>query len=407
MILEGESILCFSPDPWGSIWPDKPQIMSILARRNKVLYVEPELHFRPTLRKVTYGEIGVSRLWRRRVSWIQDELYVYHPPVFAPISGHVLWGTITRTLRFGLLRRTLRHLGMSKPILWLFRPGMVDLVGQFGEKLVIYHIVDEYSAYANHTPESARRTREREVRLAGQADIVFVTSQALWKTKRRLNPHTYLVQNAVDYRTFARIIARNTSLPADIGSLQHPVIGFVGLIGPKQDYELLQLVAESHPAWSLVMVGPVRGMQDTEELKRLQALPNVHFLGCKLTEEIPRYINACDVCLIPYKINNEETKNINPLKLYEYLACGKPVVSVDIPAVRPFAEVVHIAKDKETFIRRIEDALREDGSLTSRRLGIAKQNTWEVRVEQLSVLIQKALQAKYDMSDMSSAGGRE
>ena len=405
-MLEGENILCFSPDPWGSIWPDKSQIMSILARRNRVLYVEPELHFRPTLRKVARGEIGSSHLWRRRVSWIQDGLYVYHPPVFAPISGHVLLGPITQALRFGLLRRTLRHLEMSEPILWLFRPGMVDLVGQFGEKLLIYHIVDEYSAYSKQTPELARWTREREARLASQADIIFVTSQALWKTKRQLNPRTYLMQNGVDYGTFARIIASDTSLPTDISSLQRPVIGFVGSICHKQDYELLRLIAGSHSAWSLVMIGPVRGMQNTEELKQLQSSPNVHFLGCKPTEEIPQYINACDVCLIPY-VDSEETRNINPLKLYEYFACGKPVVSVDIPSVRPFAEVVYIARDRETFIKCIEEALREDGSLTSRRFGIAKQNTWEARVEQLSTLIQETLRVKYSTEGPNSAHGGE
>jgi len=392
-VLEGESVLCFSSDPWGSIWPDKPQIMSILARRNRVLYVEPELHFRPAVRKIVGGEVKLSSLRRGRASWLKDELHVYHPPAFAPISGHAVLGPLTRALRFGLLRQTLRQLGMSKPILWLFHPSMVELVGQFGEKLVVYHVVDEYSAYAGHTPESARWVREQEAYLASRADIVFAASQALWQAKRHLNPHTYLSQNAVDCDLFARVIANNTAVPADIGALRRPVIGLVGSIASWQDYDLLQFVAESHPAWSLAMIGPIHDMQDTEELKRLQRAPNVHFLGRKPPDEIPRYMNACDVCLIPYKVNGQTT-NAGPLKLYEYFACGKPVVSVDVPAVRPFAELIYIADNKEMFAQCIEKALQAENGLAARRLEVARQNTWEARVERISRLVEARLDDK-------------
>jgi len=403
-MLEGYSLVYFGPEPWDGLWRNRHQLLSVFARANKVLYVEPRVSLRPTMRAI----------WRERrpgLKWplceeVQSNLFVFHTPRLAPVSGNQLLAALTRSTRHILLRKTLHQLGMHKPIVWLSRPNMTDLIGDCQEQLTIYHVVDEYAAYGHKTDAEKQHIRTAEHRMLALVDMVVVVSPPLLAAKRQYNPNTYLVPNAVNYETFSRAMSDDGPLPSDIAHLPRPIIGYSGLISSRLDLELLVSIAQEYSQWSLALVGMVRDQKCRGLMERLCSLANVYLLGYKTVDLVPYYVKAFDVCLIPYRAG-EEAVHINPLKLYDYLACGKPVVSVDIPSLRPFAEVVRIAKDKETFIRCIEEALREDGSLTSRRLGIAKQNTWEVRVEQLSVLIQEALQAKCNVSDMSSAGGRE
>jgi glycosyltransferase involved in cell wall biosynthesis len=129
---------------------------------------------------------------------------------------------------------------------------------------------------------------------------------------------------------------------------------------------------------------------DTHQLQWLD-LPNVHFLGHKPVELLPRYIAASQVCLMPYKIN-EWTRHIDPLKMYEYLAAGKPVVSTDIPSARGFAPPLHLAHDAGSFLQAVELALQqanEAQSETARRL--AASNSWDHRVQQISALLEETL----------------
>lgn len=403
-MLEGHSLVYFGPEPWDGLWRNRHQLLSVFARANKVLYVEPRAPLRPAIQAV----------WRERslgLKWplceaVQSNLFVFHTPRLAPISGNRLVAALTRFIRHRLLRETLRQLGMDKPIVWFSRPNMADLIGVCQERLSIYHVVDEYAAYGNKTDAQKQRIHAIERRMLALADVVIVVSPPLLTAKQQYNPNTYLVPNAVNYEAFSHAMSDNGPLPSDVTCLPRPIIGYSGLICSRLDLELLVDIAQEHPQWTLALVGVVQDQKCRETMERLRGLSNVYLLGYKTVDLVPYYVKAFDVCLIPYRAG-EEAIHINPLKLYDYLACGKPVVSVDIPSVRPFAEVVHIAKDKTTFVRRIEDALREDGRLTSRRLSIAKQNTWEARVEQLSTLIQEALWAKYGTGDLNNSQERE
>ena len=126
-------------------------------------------------------------------------------------------------------------------------------------------------------------------------------------------------------------------------------------------------------------------------LETLRTLPNVHLLGRKRIEDVPRYIAACDVCLLPYQIN-EWTRNIDSLKLYEYLACGKPVVATDVPAARRFSEVVRIAASREEFVASVATVQeKDDPTRQAKRRSIAARQTWDQRVESLSAVIEEQL----------------
>jgi len=401
-MIEGESILCFAPEPWAHIWRNRHQIMSRLARRNQVLFVEPRPYLRNVVRDARSGKLGWADLTAPAVTRIQDSLWSYRTPLYAPLSGRYPLSVALRWLREAHLKATLRRLGFGRPILWLYRPHMADVVGRFDEKLAIYHIVDKYAAYEaefEHVYDRARRSsvEQAEEALLRAVDLVIVTSDSLWEEKRRHNPNTHWVSNAVDYESFAEAAAA-AAPPEDAAALARPVIGYVGAINEKLDYDLLREVAVAYPHCSLMMVGPVDLRLDFSGLDKLK-LPNVRFLGAKPVEDVARYVAACQVCLMPYKLN-EWTAHINPLKLYEYLATGRPVVSTAIPAVARFqgaeaGPLVRVAADSASFVRLVGEALAErDEQWPRQRMALAAQNTWDARVEQLSGLIQATLASK-------------
>jgi len=384
-MLESESILCFAPDPWSDIWRNRHQIMSILAERNRVMYVEPRTYLRQTVDMLRAGQLRWSDLRGERVTIVRPNLYVYHNPPYAPISGRFPLQQLGERIRLHSLKREMGRYGFGAPILWLCRPEMSDLIGQFDEKLLLYHVVDEYSAYAGVAdPELARR---REGAILARADLVLTTAPALWESKRRHNPNTHLVPNAVNYEAFAQAMQSDEPPLADLQDLPRPLIGYVGAINTKLDLSLFVVLAESHPEWSVILVGPVRFPENDPLLQKLLHLENVHFLGTKPVELVPYYIKELGVCLLPYT-QNEWTRNISSLKLYEYLACGKPVVSSDVPAAREYADLVAIAETATQFTDRVSEALmRDSDEIVARRVEVASQNTWRHRVEQISALI--------------------
>ena len=388
-MLEGESILCFAPDPWSDIWRNRHQIMSILAERNRVMYVEPRTYLRQTVEMLRAGRLRGDDLRGERVTEVRPNLYVYHNLAYAPISGRFPLKQIGQALRRRSLRGELRRLSFGAPILWLCRPEMSDLIGQFDEKLLLYHVVDEYSAYEGVSdPELVRR---REAGILERADLVLTTAPALWESKRRYNPNTHLVPNAVNYEAFAQAMQSDAPLPEDVRDLRRPLIGYVGAINQKLDLTLFVALAEAHPEWTLALIGPVRAPAEDRALQTLWRRENVRFLGTKPVEEVPYYIKALDVCLLPYR-QNEWTRNISSLKLYEYLACGKPIVSSDVPAAREYPDLVGIAGDADGFVRQVSDALERDGErLAGRRIEVASQNTWQHRVAQISALVEESL----------------
>lgn len=391
-MISGHNIVCFSPNRWHGMWRNRQQIMSRLARQNKVLFVEPAGYFRDTV--AAARSRGPKVLQTATLEFPLPNLWLYRPPTFAPISGRSPLRDLTFAWRRRHLRRTLHQLGMTNPILWVFQYHLAEMIGQLDEQLTIYHAVDEYSAYSDiDTPERRQRVQRLEAEVISQVDLVFVTSPALLASKSKLHPHVVLAPNGVDYELFANS-QLNGQRPSDMAHLPPPIIGYIGAINEKLNLDLLLYSARQHPDWSFVLVGPVLVSQQLAQLHTLQQLPNVHFLGQRPYQELPQFMHACDVCTIPYQ-RNEWTRNISSLKLYEYLANGAPIVSTDIPAAQEFANVVHLAHDAETFDAALIQALREATPEHRQRLrAIARRHTWEQRLEDISAAIVERLEAR-------------
>jgi glycosyltransferase involved in cell wall biosynthesis len=396
-MMEGQDILCFAPGPWDDIWRNRHHIMTRLAHANRILYVEPWAYLRPTLRRLRAGHIRLAEIRGPRPQQVSANLWIYRPPLWAPRVERFPLSVSTRAIQMGLLRRAVQRLGFQSPILWLFQPDMGVYIRQFNEKLIIYHIVDEYAGYTGVSASWRPVVQQMEKEIARKAHLIVVTSPTLYESKSGLNEHIVLVPNAVDYDAFSALLAQEAAPPADMAAIEPPVAGYVGAVNDKLDLELLARVAQRCVDWSFVLVGPVSISYGEEQqtLQTLRALPNVHLLGRKPVHEVPLYISACDVCLLPYRVN-EWTRNIDSLKLYEYLACGKPIVATDVPAAQRFSSVVRIAKSERDFVSSMQAALSEDSSaLHDERRHIATQHTWQQRVDTLSAAIERRLDELY------------
>lgn len=394
-MLSDRSILCFAPDPWDDIWRNRHQIMSLLAERNQVLYVEPRPYLRDVVGRLRQGDLSWEQIRGLPLTHVREGLHVFHQPLYAPLSGRQPLTTLTDGLRIAALKRAMGRLGIAQPILWLFRPDTADVPGRYGESLLVYHIVDEYLGYADVGSERATDIQQRENALLERADLVLVTSRALLEAKGGINPNTHWVANAVDYERFARAAAVPHE-PTSLAGLSRPRIGYVGAINDKIDAALLECVAQSHPDGTLVLVGPVTATnaETLRGLDRLKRISNVRFVGRVDVAQVPDHMLACDVGLLPYK-RNAWTRHIHPLKMYEYLACGLPIVSTDIPSVHAEADLIQIAEDAAGFVQAIARSLAYDNGIArAARKERASRNTWRDRLAEISRLVEETLAHK-------------
>jgi hypothetical protein len=390
-MLKGQNLIYFGPEKWDGLWRNRHHLMSRFSEFNKVLYVEPKRGFRKIVQQLTKNDFKKKLIWQEikqpRITKERENLFIYHSPIYIPIIGRFPFNRIAEFLWNRLLTINLLKLDFTDPIIWLSKPYMLNYMNQFNEKLVVYHIVDEYLSYGGLTEEMRFNLDKLEKKAIATAHVVIVVSRELYRNKKRYNKNTYIVPNATDYKAYARVIESESLLPEDVSTLPRPIIGYSGLISPRLNFELINHLAQVKPQWSIVLIGQINAVDGIGEFLNLKNLSNVHLLGIKPIFSMPKYVKAFDVGMIPYE-ENENSKNISPLKLYDYLAAGKPIVTTDFATAHEFKDLVKIASTKEEFVINIEDALKSDSQeLYIKRRNLASKNRWEVRVNQISDII--------------------
>lgn len=264
-----------------------------------------------------------------------------------------------------------------------------ELVRRFREKakLVVFDWSDDF-VESFHTPEERRRIGalcEQNIR---EADVVLTVNDDLTQRAGTLNSHSYTILNGTDFDPLSKAVSSEQEVPESLRRLAKPLIGYIGWMSQARiDLGILARLSEAHPDWTIVMMGPV-----VEKFIRLcAALKNVVFLPPVDYQVLPRYLSFFDVCIIPHHVN-DETRGNNPLKLYNYLAAGKPVVSTPISGLESFQDVVYLAKDKEEFLKLTEQAMREDDpGRRQERLRKARENSWPVRGEEIWKILEDHL----------------
>jgi glycosyltransferase involved in cell wall biosynthesis len=294
------------------------------------------------------------------------------------------WDTlrrINRRIYASRIRAALRRLGPEPVILWLSHPLQAWAMDAFPERvLCCYDWTDDWTAF-EILPVADRRELERlNDRLLRETDVVFAVSESLHRRALQANPNTYRAPNATDLAVVGKAAEPGPVAP-EVRDLSHPVIGYVGQIADKLDYDLLAAVVDARPGWSFVFVGDIWD-NHRHQVAALDARPNVHFLGRRNFPDLPAYFQGFDVCILPHAVT-PLTRSMDPIKLYDYLATGKPIVSTPVAGVERFADVVYIGEGPEGFLGALERALREPPSVRERRLRYARENTWAQRAEEM------------------------
>ena len=377
-------VLLYGP-PWdGPAQFSKHHLARYFAGRgHRVLYVEAPL-----------GPLSLVR--RRRQAWpelratlrpprrVADRLWVRR--YFNPVPYHsVTWATSTRTanqlgqrLLAPSLRRDLARLRLRRPVVIAGLPQTVDLLPRLARRGLAYHCADDYA----HVRGFPRSLPDLEADLCRRADLVVTTSETLCQSRARFNPHTCWIPNGADVEHFSAPAA-----PAEeLRNVPHPIVGFVGGLSEWVDLDLVARLARQRPEWTFLLVGPV-GI----DTSAVDALPNVRLLGPRPYADLPALLAAMDVGLIPFK-RNDVTYHADPIKAYEYLAAGLPVVATDMPALRRLTPLVALAESAEGFqhgIRAALEAGRDAGR--AERQAEARRHGWTSRFECFERLVENQL----------------
>lgn len=370
-VLRGRDMLCFGHD-WTGDPLSKTHLMRILARDNRILWINSIGYRAPTASSRDLSRI-VNKLKAAAepVKEVEPNIFVLNP-LAVPAYGISWMPKVNRELLKYQVWRAMDRLGFRRVVNWTFNPSASVVAGALGEELLVYYCVDEFTAFAGIPPQLV----EMERSLLRKADLVFVSSDKLLRSKSLENPRTTLVRHGVAYEHFRKALSPETRIPDDVARLPRPIIGYFGLMAEDWiDIDLMVHVAKHFSSGSMVLLGKV-----TTDISRLTALPNVHLLGRKPFEALPAYSKAFDVAMNPFPIN-EVTLNSNPLKVREYLAAGLPVVSTRIPEVEVIREA-RIADTKEGFVKAIEEALAHPGPSAARSDGM-RHESWEAKVDEV------------------------
>ncbi len=389
------------------MWTNKQHIMSRLAREHRVLhadygalplplYMKKRFMQRPTdftspFKVLTNGVVHRGgNLWTA-THWLP--LCAWGLPRDSRLRDY-LW----HDLKVRFVKDFAHEQAQSKPIAWVYHPVYGDAVERLDKKLLVYDCVDNYAAFPKYRDKAW--LMEREKRLCERADLVFTTSEPLYEIKRKYNPeNTFLVHNVGDAEHFNKALDPGCEIPHELEEIRKkgPVIGFVGAVSNyKLNLDWVMHVARQKPEYQVVLIGPI-GMSDPNtNVKELEAIDNIHMLGVRSYQSLPQYIKGFDVAVIPYRLN-DYTESVFPIKFFEFLASGKPVVISPLPSVKEFYDDVLVAHHGDEFVQHCEAVINgaeTDISRQSRRLELAAENSWPKRIGELMRHIERKLDEK-------------
>lgn len=371
------AVLALAPNPWQGQWMNRQQILSRLAADGAtVLYSTGQWFSWDRRRPEWRAAPAFGGLERADGVWIDRA-----PRWLVRVPRLPRLDRLSIELEARRLRRLMTRHGHERFTLYVFHPDFQPYVEALRPERLVYHAYDLFELMPDWTPELARR----EQWLLARADLRIASSEV---TAKRLEQTGRMpvrtLPNAADTTTFRE--AANHPPPADLEVVPRPRITYIGSINNKVDLGLIAELARRRPDWHFLLIGQVSTLdaEGAEALDHCRTLGNVHELGPKSHTQIATYVAHIDVGLIPYRIRPDLwTTASSPLKLYEYLAADRPVVSIDTPATHAFNGVVSLARSPDEWEAAIGDALATGGPGPERRLAVAAENDWSARVATL------------------------
>ena len=366
-------LICFSHLRWDFVFQRPQHLMSRFARERRVVFWEEPLPGAagapPVLEVKTCAHSGVL------------------------VATPRLAGDLPPLERDAALRRLLDDLLATQPgsrICWYYTPMMLPFSQHVERACTVYDCMDELANFKFAPAELVQLERQ----LLAEADVVFTGGYSLWEAKRDQHPNIHPFPSSVDGAHFAAARAADAS-PADQSAIPGPRFGFYGVVDERMDLDLLAAVADARPDWSLVIVGPVVKIDPASLPNR----PNLHFLGGRTYDELPRYLSGWNVALMPFAVN-EATRFISPTKTPEYLSGGRPVVSTPITdVIRHYGglDAVKIADTAPAFVGACEMALRmakAGGAWREAADALLSSTSWDATFGGMEAQIGKVLEAR-------------
>lgn len=376
-------------EDWGRHPSSTQHLIRHIAANNRVLWVNSIGLRRPKL-----NAADMKRAWNKLASMAgqgtpspaqepvetPENLEVFSAKAI-PWPGSKAMRRLNRHLIGSELRAELKRLNMRDPVLWASLPSAVDVVGELGESAVVYYCGDDFGSLAgvDHEP-----VLDMERELVWKSDLVFAASRHLMgkfppRTARYL-PH------GVDYELFSRPAERASDLPSG-----KPVAGFYGGLAEWIDAELLEATAKQLGDWEFVFVGQIERDQ-MPRFETLSRMSNVHILGPRPHDALPGYSQHWDASMLPF-CANDQIAACNPLKLREYLATGRPVVTTDFPALEGYRDLVSIAKGADEFANALRSGLSEKKKAGKKRQQRVREEQWENRAQDVETWIDAVARA--------------
>jgi len=369
-----KDIIVFGED-WGKLPSSTQHLIKYLGTDRKIIWVNSI-----GLRQPSWGWQDLRRLWEKLISRTHTDssstkLNSTHFQVISPKTIPAPKSALMRKIARKLLRKqilpVMQEMNISAPILWTSLPTAVDTLGVFDEAQVVYYCGDDFSALAgvdhNVVPQ-------REAELVTKADLVLAASKTLTKKFANENANTHYIPHGVDYELFSEPTDIAKNLPQG-----KPIAGFYGSISKWLDIPLLLCVIQNLPEWNFVFVGKIE-----VNVTALAKLDNVFFLPQIDHASLPSYSQHWQCSLLPF-VDNEQIRACNPLKLREYLATGKPVVSTYFPALEPYLKFVHVA----TTPFELEEAISacQDSTINTEQQALVQTESWLYRAQQVQALL--------------------
>ena len=358
------------------------------SRGRRVLYVEAPFH--PFSLATRPGE--TRRMWSRFLHSpvnVEPNLWVQASPVLYPYRAG--WPLATRRWLLKLnhfmtrlrLPAVCRKLDLNDPMVVVSSALAEPVLDSVKASVTLYHCSDDFALQPSFPDSYA----DLERRVIARSDLVVCTAEALRQAKEGMHPRCYTVTNGAQIDHFARTQSPEVMVASELRELPRPIIGYVGSVFEWLDQPMIGQAAKAHPDWSFVFVGPI-----TTNVSALKGLANVHFLGPKPYRDIPTYLKGFDVATVPF-IFHDVTMRASPVKFYEYLASGVPVVATRLPDFLAFEHLAGLASTREEFVAALEQALQDDEGQREARMAEARNHSWDVRFRRIDELVDEALKS--------------
>ena len=364
-------IITFSHLRWDFVFQRPQHLLSRMAASHRVIFIEEPIY-----------DPSAQPHWE--ISLPQANLLVCRPHTAVEIDGFT---DEQMPLIAALMNELLSVEQINNYVLWFYTPLALPLADGLSPRAVVYDCMDELAAFL-HAP---KHLLNREEKLLKMADVVFTGGPSLYRAKKNRHANAHCFSSSVDTKHYAKAVHPDTCDPGDQASIPRPRFGFFGVIDERLDLSLLAYVADSHPEWQIVMLGPVAKI-DWSSLPRRS---NIHYLGQKSYAELPEYLSGWDVCILPFA-RNESTKFISPTKTLEYMAAEKLIVSTPITDVaEPYGKLVYLGDTPSAFVSACERALHASRQERQARVAgmreVLSKTSWDATAKEMESLIVKAI----------------